>query len=118
MLDKDVMAICDRQRCNRTADVAPRLTVPRFVGAKPDPRLDYAMMLGAKLCRRCCLQLVAKNQVMLPNIWEAVVQAAIARAQKMRRPYEEPDFARAKIECVKLASPEYKLVATQLEERP
>jgi hypothetical protein len=101
------MAVCDRQRCKRIADVAPRLTVPRFVGAKPDPRLDYAMML---------LQLVAKNQVMLPNIWEAVVQAAIARAQKMRRPYEEPDFARAKIECVKLASPEYKRISPQLED--
>jgi hypothetical protein len=109
------MSECDRQRCKRTADVVPRLTVPRSVTARPDPRLDYVMILGARLCRRCCLQLIAKNQAMLPNIAAAVRQAAQARAQQKRRPYQEPDFARAKIECVSLTSPEYKRVASQLE---
>ena len=109
------MPECDRQRCKRTADVVPRLTIPRYVGAKPDSNLDYVMILGAKLCRRCCLQLIAKNQAMLPNIAATVLQAAQARAQKTRRLYQEPDFAGAKIECVSLSSPEYKRVAQQLE---
>ncbi len=110
------MALCDRQRCKRIADVVPRLTVPRYVGAKPDPRLDYTLMLGAKLCRRCCLRLNAVNQAASPNIAAAVRQAAQARAQKIRRPYEEPDFAGAKIECVRMSSQEYKRVADKLEE--
>ena len=109
------MAICDRQRCKRVAEVAPTLIIPSKVGAAFDARYNYSIMMGLRLCRRCYLQTRAAGYTQDPNVVDFVRNGASARAQRHRRPYEEPDFARTKIECVKLGSDEYRRLAPQLE---
>ena len=48
------MAKCAREGCKRTAEVAPKLTIPHAIGVQP-----VQIMLGIKTCRRCCMSLDA-----------------------------------------------------------
>jgi hypothetical protein len=112
------LAICEQQRCKRTAEVAPKLIIPCKVGAAFDDRRDYAVMLGAKLCRRCCLRLTAKDQAEMPNTIAFVRAGARINARRFRRPYEEPDFARAKIGLVRLGGEEFRRLEPRLAPPP
>lgn len=105
--------LCDRQRCKRKAEVAPKIIVPRRADVAPDRKLDYGVMLRAKLCRRCFRSMDAAAQAARPDFQAYVRAGAQARAKQARRPYEEPDFARAVVESVKLGSKEYIRLAAQ-----
>ena len=109
------MAICDHQRCKRTAEVAPKLVVPVAVGESFNPRYNIAIVLGLKLCRRCCFGIVAAKQAALDDVAAFIRNAAKIQAKQLGLPYREPDFARAKIEAVKLSSQQYRQVAPKLE---
>jgi hypothetical protein len=112
------MAICDHQRCKRTADVAPKIVVPHAVGAPFDPRRQIGVLLELKLCRRCCLHLSPAVQAAYPNFVEFARGAARQQAKKLGLPYQEPDLARARIERVKLGSDEYRRLAPHFAKMP
>jgi hypothetical protein len=112
------MAICDHKGCKRTAEVAPEIIVPHAVGFPFDPRRQLGVLLSLKLCRRCCLSFDVKAQVALPGFVGFVQQAGARQAKRFGLPYTEPDFARAKLEVVRLDSEKYRRLSPNIAGKP
>ena len=112
------MAICDHKGCKRTAEVAPEIVVPHAVGAPFVPNRQLGVLLGLTLCRRCCLSFDVKAQAALPDFVGFIRQAAAQQAARFRAPFTEPDFARAKLEIVKLNSEKYRRLAPKITGKP
>ena len=107
--------ICEKVGCKRAAQVVPKLIIPYSVAPNSDPAKQYGILLGAKLCRRCCRGLSAHHQAAQPPLVAYVQQCARAQAKARGLPYQEPDFARAKIAVVRLDSIEYRQHAPELK---
>lgn len=107
------MAKCARPECKRTAEVAPKLTIPHAIGVQP-----VSIMLGIKTCRRCCLELDAAAEARLPNLAEFIRKVAASQCKAVKALYAEPLFDRATVKAVKLNSEEYRRVAPRLELPP
>ena len=112
------MAICDHKNCKRTAEVAPEIIVPHAAGFPFDPKRQLGVLLGLKLCRRHCLGFDVKAQAALPDFVGFLRQAAQQQARRLGLPYQEPDFARAKIEVVRLDSEKYRRLAPKITGKP
>ena len=110
------MAICDRTGCKRTAEVAPKVVVPHAAGAPFDPERQHSVLLGLKLCRRCCLNIDPVEQASHENFRTFITEAAKIRAKNRGLPFEAPDFTRARVERVRLDSAEYRRLAPKLDE--
>ena len=107
--------ICEKVGCKRAAQVVPKLIIPYSVAPNSDPAKQYGILLGAKLCRRCCRGLSALNQAAQPPLVAYVQQCARAQAKARGLPYQEPDFVRAKIAVIRLDSTEYRQYAPELK---
>ena len=107
--------ICEKLGCKRTAQVVPKLIVPYSIAPNSHRDKPYGILLGAKLCRRCCRGLSAHDQAAQPALVAYVQQCARVQAKKRGLPYQEPDFARAKIAVVRLDSIEYRQHAPELK---
>lgn len=107
------MAKCARPECKRTAEVAPKLTVPHAIGVRP-----VSILLGIKTCRRCCMELDAPAEARLPNLAEFIQKVARSECTAAGALYAEPAFDRATVKAVKLNSEEYRKVAPRLERPP
>lgn len=112
------MPVCARLECKRTAEVIPKVVVPHAVGFPIEKSRQYAVMLGLKVCRRCCSQMSGPEQAKLPNLMDFFRKLAASRAKRFKTPYQEPDFERAFIVKVKLSSDEYRKIAPRLEQAP
>lgn len=104
---------CARPGCKRTAEVAPKLTVPHAIGVQP-----VSIILGIRTCRRCCLDLDAPAEARLPNLAEFIQKIARHQCKAASALYAEPAFDRATVKAVKLNSEEYRKVAPRLELPP
>jgi len=107
------MAKCAREGCKRTAEVAPKLTIPHAIGVQP-----VQIMLGIKTCRRCCMSLDAAAEARLPNLAEFIRKVAHHQCDAVQALHAEPLFDKATVKGVKLNSEEYRRVAPRLEHAP
>lgn len=105
---------CDRKGCKRTAQVVPEILVPHQVGVPFDPASRHGVLIGMNLCRRCASQFDARALVSGPAFIEFVRNAAKKIALLTRRPYQEPDFACARVELVKIGSDKHRRLARAL----
>lgn len=107
------MAKCAREGCKRTAEVAPKLTIPHAIGVRP-----VSIMLGIKTCRRCCLELDAPAEARLPNLAEFIQKCARNECKAVGAIYAEPVWEKTTCKAVKLNSEEYRRVAPRLDLPP
>ena len=108
------MSTCEHPECRREAQVAPKILVPHAVDVPIDIARQYGVLLGARLCRRCALNLEVKKQLEVTALVDYVRKCAHTAAKARFGPYLEPDFSRARLVMVRLDSAEYRRYAPQL----
>mgnify|MGYP003385418558 CR=1 FL=1 len=99
---------CCSPGCKRSAAFAPKIVIPHSATGPVKADLAFEMLERSPVCRKHFHHIDACVRLRDPKFLDFVVRLALTQAMRLGRQYEAPDFARAFLVKVDVASDEYR----------